>query len=345
MAANRLPTLTVSRRIYALILVFVAGLLLLAAVAVADLRNGLVLQKQQELRHLGEAATSIMEAYHARSLSGEMTVEAAQAAALQAIQAIRYNQTDYFWVNDMHPRMVMHPIKPELVGQDLSALEDPAGKRLFVEFVAVVEAQGQGFVTYLWPKPGHDEPVAKESFVVGFAPWGWVVGTGVYMDDLNAYIWNRSLVVGGIATAILVVASIAAVLIAGGIARPLKALTDRVQALVDGRLDIDIPAQHRGDEIGDIARAVAVFKVNAIDKLRIEEEHAQAQHRTEAEKRSMMMELADGFEATIKTVVDSVATSADRMQTNAQAMAATAERSGRQAASASGAQISNTHGR
>ena len=82
----------------------------------------------------------------------------------------------------MQVHMLMHPIRPELDGKDLSGTTDPTGKHLFVSFVDTVKKDGQGFVEYLWPKPGHDQPVAKVSYVKGYAPWGWVVGSGVYVD-------------------------------------------------------------------------------------------------------------------------------------------------------------------
>ncbi|MBK0538793.1 cache domain-containing protein, partial [Klebsiella pneumoniae] len=85
----------------------------------------------------------------------------------------------------------MHPIKPELDGTDLREIKDPTGKRLFVEFAETVKRQREGFVDYQWPKPGLDTPQPKLSFVTGFQPWNWVIGTGVYIDDLQAQLWER----------------------------------------------------------------------------------------------------------------------------------------------------------
>ncbi|MDY6791217.1 MAG: methyl-accepting chemotaxis protein [Thermodesulfobacteriota bacterium] len=103
------------------------------------------------------------------------------------IGALRYGpeNKDYFWINDMHPKMVMHPYKPQLNGKDLSESKDPNGKRLFVEFVKVCREQGEGFVDYYWPKYGADQPQPKLSFVKLFKEWNWVVGTGVYIDDID----------------------------------------------------------------------------------------------------------------------------------------------------------------
>ena len=86
----------------------------------------------------------------------------------------------------MMPRVVMHPTNPKLNGQDVSQLKDPNGFALFSAFVDTVRREGKGFVAYQWPKPGSKEPVDKLSYVLGFEPWGWVVGSGIYVDDLAA---------------------------------------------------------------------------------------------------------------------------------------------------------------
>ena len=91
----------------------------------------------------------------------------------------------------MRPVMVMHPYKPELEGKDLSDNKDPKGKRIFVEFVDTVKKQKAGFVDYMWPKPEVREPVPKISYVVGFDPWGWVIGSGIYVDDVNRLFWRK----------------------------------------------------------------------------------------------------------------------------------------------------------
>ena len=132
-----------------------------------------------------EVAYSLLEWAHAEEVGGQMTHEAAQAAAIGAIRQLRYDTKEYFFITDMQPRMVMHPIKPELDGKDLSGLKDPNGFALFQEMVNTVRRDSKGFVAYQWPKPGSDHPVDKISYVSGFTPWGWVVGSGVYTGDLR----------------------------------------------------------------------------------------------------------------------------------------------------------------
>ena len=123
----------------------------------------------------------------------EIAEEKLKADAAATIRDLRYGpeSQDYFWINDMVPRMIMHPYKPELDGTDLSDYQDPNGKRLFVEFVRVCEEEGEGFVDYHWPKYGAETPQPKLSFVERFAPWDWIIGTGLYIDDIEALVADR----------------------------------------------------------------------------------------------------------------------------------------------------------
>ena len=115
-------------------------------------------------------------------------VKAYQEKAKIAIKKLRFGEDGYFWINDFTPKMVMHPIKPALDGADLSQSKDPKGKFLFNEMVDVATKNGKGVVNYMWEKPGFDTPQAKISFVEGFKPWGWIIGTGVYADDIDALV-------------------------------------------------------------------------------------------------------------------------------------------------------------
>jgi methyl-accepting chemotaxis protein len=112
---------------------------------------------------------------------------------IDIVKNARYGKSGYFWINDMHPSIVMHPIKPSLDGKDVSDFKDPNGKKLFVEFVNVCKNNEDGFVDYLWPKPGFDKPQEKVSYLFKFAPYNWVIGTGAYIDDVTESIKKDAL--------------------------------------------------------------------------------------------------------------------------------------------------------
>lgn len=198
-----------------IILTLVALLALLAGVLYSE-RQLLLADRQEKVRNLVEAAHGAVGHYAAEAKAGRMAEDAAKAAALAAVRAMRYDTSEYFWINDMSPAIVMHAAKPELEGKDMSQLKDPDGKLLFNEFVAVVRKDGAGFVDYLWPKPGAKDPVPKVSYVKGFAPWGWIIGTGIYIDDVNAHFRSEALKLAAWGLVI-----VAAVTISSGRAAPL----------------------------------------------------------------------------------------------------------------------------
>ncbi len=150
--------------------------------------NNLVDKKKEMIRELTHTAWSILEKLYEEQLAGTYDQEAAQKEALSILQKTRYGEEhkDYFWVTDLSPRMLLHPYRPDLNGSDLSNYADPNDKRLFVESVSLVNSQGEGYIDYFWQwKDDSTRIVPKLSFVKGFAPWGWVIGTGIYMEDVQ----------------------------------------------------------------------------------------------------------------------------------------------------------------
>jgi methyl-accepting chemotaxis protein len=142
--------------------------------------------KDTQTKYLVETAWGVVESYVNQAKAGTMTVAEAQTKAKEVLKQLRYHQNDYFWINDMEPRMVMHPIKPEMNGQNLANEKDPQGNSIFVNMVDVCKKGGSGFVSYSWPKQGATSPVLKTSYVKLVPDWNWIVGSGIYLDDVQA---------------------------------------------------------------------------------------------------------------------------------------------------------------
>jgi len=159
-------------------------------------RSSMMKQKKEMIKELTSTATSVIEFYIKEEQSGAMTLADAQQQAATEVAGLRYgiDRKDYFWITDMHPRMVMHPYRPELVGNDLtdySDSKDKSGKKLFTEFVGLVKQDNEGYLEYQWQwmdDASRSEP--KISYVRGVPEWGWVIGTGIYIHDVDAEI-NR----------------------------------------------------------------------------------------------------------------------------------------------------------
>lgn len=112
-----------------------------------------------------------------------------QSEAIKTLSEIRYGKSGYFWINDTKPKMIMHPIQPELNGKFLGDIQDKEGQYLFREFVTLTQNLKEGgIVKYIWEKPGYNEPQPKFSYVQKFEPWDWIIGTGAYVDDVEAKI-------------------------------------------------------------------------------------------------------------------------------------------------------------
>ncbi len=241
-----LNRLSVRNRIWTIVAIFIGSIVLSSAIDVMMLKNALHQEKESTIRQLVENAHSQLTHYEALERKGILGREAAQTAAKEIIQSMRYNEKEYFWINntDSVPKMIMHPIMPELNGQTLSdekynrvtsmraGLEGPfvatdGKKNLMLAFNELVAQSGHGYVTYPWPKTqsggGSTEATfPKLSYVKNFAPWGWTIGSGVYIDDIDSAIHARALqdlfLLLGVSAALLLLAGV----IARSITHPLR---------------------------------------------------------------------------------------------------------------------------
>ena len=175
-----------------------------------SLKDNLLTKKREMLRELNTIVWNMVSSYEKMERTGQMTREQAQQTALGIIRDLRYGpeNKDYFWVNDMQALIVVHPYRPDLHGEAVPDVRYPKGKNLLEEFVKVVKAQGAGYVDYRFQ--WQDDPtkiVPKLSYVRGFEPWGWIIGTGLYIEDVNVEIGLIAKQLNAIATVILLFVS------------------------------------------------------------------------------------------------------------------------------------------
>jgi methyl-accepting chemotaxis protein len=212
--------------------------------------------EKQALKQHVEVAHGVLAWAHAKQTAGELNEAQAQALAKQAVAKLRYEGKEYFWINDLHPRVLMHPIKPELDGKDVSDMKDPHGVQIFVAFADTVKKSGAGFVSYQWPRPGSEQPVDKLSYVQGFEPWGWVIGTGVYVDGVLERAKATWMKLGAVVTLVLLLGLYAFrsffVAVNTGLQRAIAA----TEAIGEGRLAEPILAMAGGSEEARLVRSL-----------------------------------------------------------------------------------------
>jgi CBS domain-containing protein len=170
------------------VILFIASIFTLIIPVV---HSNMMNQKKQMIKELTVSAASIIEFYINREASGEMSREIAKRRAIEAIKEMRYGpeNSDYYWITDMHPVMIMHPFRIDLTGKDLRNFKDrknKSGIRLFVEFVELVKQHGEGFLEYQWQvSEDQTRTASKLSYVRGIPAWGFIIGTGVFINDIE----------------------------------------------------------------------------------------------------------------------------------------------------------------
>ncbi len=272
-----MKSVSLSVRLYALVALALAVLVGALTYSLFQSYDALVHERRMGLAQINDQAISIFEKYYKEEVAGTLTREEAQARAKDATGAMRYNPDGYYFIIDMKPAMVMHPIKPELNGKDLSQNKDPNGKFLFVEFVNTVKASKEGFVDYYWPKPGFEEPVEKLSHVIGYEPWGWVVGTGVYSDDLAVLFRGTALRYGvliGLATIGMV---FFAYLVVRSVVNPINRLKGAMNDIAEERVEITIGDTERRDEIGGMAKTLEVLRNSVRERIELRDREVEQQ--------------------------------------------------------------------
>jgi len=207
--------------------------------------------KELKTRHVVETAASLIQHYVDLAAAGKLSEADAKTQAMQAVKALRYEKNDYFWINDFGPKMIMHPMKPALDGKDLSGNKDPNGKRLFVEMVKVAREKGAGFVDYMWPKPGASEPQPKISYVQAVPGWNWIVGSGIYVDDVQAEIRKLTYSIGGLALAVMIIAVFISWWMGRSITKPLM---NASHALNEGAAEINSASNNLSDASQQLAQ-------------------------------------------------------------------------------------------
>ncbi len=319
----KLNNLTITPKLGILVGVTLFGLCIAGALAGYLMQREMLDARLDQVRSIVDVARNMAIGLQKQVEAGQLTKEAALAEFGRRANTMTYdNGAGYLFATTYDGITVLSP-DPKQIGTNRMDLK-VNGRALAHELLDGVKAKGEVVLTYEYVRPGEEKPVRKISYATAIPGWNMMLGSGAYLDDLDA---KLKPVIWALGLAILIIAVISggiAWLIGRSISRPLGQLGARMRGLADGALDADIPGIERSDEVGAMAATVQIFKDNALRIRGLEKIEAETQQRAAAERRATMENIASDFERSVKGIVSSVATAAAGMQTTAQSMTATA---------------------
>ncbi|MGD8778036.1 MAG: methyl-accepting chemotaxis protein [Ignavibacteria bacterium] len=219
-----------------------------------SIENELVNEKKDQVAHTVETAYSTIKYYSDKAVSGEMLTEEAQEKAISEVKEFRFDGDNYFWINDMDVKMIMHPLKPEMDGTSVKNVKDPNGVYLFKESVDICRQNGSGFVEYSWEKPGTNKIVPKMSYVKLLDDWGWVIGSGIYIDDVEDQVSSFNSKVVTVVVIIAVGALLVGFFIAKQVSSRVTLLAESADKVANGNVDVHVDIKSE-NEVGKLANS------------------------------------------------------------------------------------------
>ena len=320
---NFLGSMNIKYKLSLLVGLFLITFVGIAGSLIFGSRDTMMEDRKAKLQNIVEAAHATANHYYTRAQAGEMLDAEAQTLAVEAIEWMRYGDNGYLWINDFQPKMIMHPYVKKLEGKDISDFKDPNGKHLFVEFVKTVKADGAGFVDYVWQKGDDKDYLApKLSYVKGFEPWDWIIGTGVYIEDVDTAFLGHLRETGISVFVIFIILSILAYYIGRSISRPLNLAVEVANDLADGDMTRDIPIS-TSDEAGKLLTAMRKMMRSTREATAVAKQIADGKLDIEIKRRSEKDELMQALKTMserISEVVSGVKASAENVATGSQAM-------------------------
>ncbi|MFH1345861.1 MAG: methyl-accepting chemotaxis protein [Pseudomonadota bacterium] len=319
----KLTNLTITPKLGILVGVTLFGLCIAGVLAGYLMQREMMDARIEQTRAIVETGRNMAAGLQKQVEAGQLTKEAAIAEFTRRGNSMTYDKgAGYLFGYTMDGVALMTPNPKQHGTNRLDVVT--GGRKLARELRDGVAANGDVLLAYEYSKPGEKEIIRKISYAVAIPGWNMFIGTGAYVDDIDAKLKPIMWVLGLAILGIGVIAGSIAWLIGRSISRPLGQLGDRMQALANGSLEGEIPGIGRGDEVGKMAATVQIFKDNAVRIRGLEKAEAETQGRAEAERRAAMESLASDFERSVNGIVRSVSTAAAGMQSTAQSMTATA---------------------
>ncbi len=299
-----LGNLRISIKLLIMVGLAVLGIAAVAGLGLATLKENLLEDRKTKLQELVLLARQALQLEYDAGRKAGLSEADMLVRSKALVRTLRFGKDDYFFANDTHGMVQAHP-NAKLEGQANLDAQDVDGVYYRRGMIAAAQ-KGGGFVGYRFPREGGGEPLPKITYSVLFEPYGWVLGGGIYIDDVDAIFWSQVWRISAlIAIALLVVVGVS-YLIGRGIVRPIAGMTAAMRKLAGGDTTTAIPARERRDEVGAMAQSVQVFKDNMIEAERLRAANAESEKHAAARRAAERHEVADLFDQSVQGAVDEV---------------------------------------
>jgi methyl-accepting chemotaxis protein len=326
-----LGNLRISYKLLMIVGLSVLGIAAVAGLGLSALWANLMEDRRGKLQDIVTVAREALEhdyqIWKAAGLSDDETKERGSAL----LRTMRFGNDDYVYANAYSGLSVSNP-NPKVQGKNLIDVADPDGV-FFVRRQIELAAKGGGFLMFRFPRATGGDPLPKLTYAVDFKPFGWIIGAGIYLDDVNAIFWEQARSMAMMVVLALLVVGGLFFLVGRSIVNPINAMTMAMRKISQGDTSTSIPALERGDEVGAMAQSVQVFKDNMIEANRLRGEQDVLKAQADTERKSLLVRMADEFERGVRASLDSLSGAASNMQVTSKSMSSTASEASHQATS------------
>jgi len=326
-----LGNLRISYKLMLMIVLSVLGIAAMAGMGLSALWGNLIEDRKAKLQDVVLLARQALELdYQASRKAGLSEADSIEHTKV-LIRTFRFGKDDYLYGIDSKGVAVANP-NPKVEGKNLYDATDSDGI-LFVRRQLEIAASGGGFLSYRFPRAAGGDPLPKTSYAVEFKPYNWVIGGGVYLDDINAIFWSQALTRGILIGVALLLIGGMFLMLSRSIVSPINAMTIAMRKIAEGDTATSIPALGRGDEVGAMAQSVKVFRDNMIEAERLRGEQDVLKAQADSERKRLLARMADEFEGGVRASLDSLSGAASDMQATSRSMSSTAIEASQQATS------------
>jgi len=327
---KNISKLGISGKLLIVVIASLVGFLLVVVVGLTILHQSMIDARIAKLRGVTDLGRGMLQEQYERVNRGEIDAGTGQARVRDLLRSLRYDGSEYLFIYAGDGTCQLSPGRAEREGKNALNIKDVDGVP-FIEKMIQTGQAGGGSVFYRFSRSGSDIVVPKAAYAQWFAPWGWMIGTAVSIDDIEAEFHVAALKFLGIVIIITALVVILVVGVARHIGRPLQRLTRATTRLAQRDYHCEIEETNRGDEIGTLARAIQTLRdaARTADDLRASQERIRLDQ--EERQRAAALMMADGFESSVKQVSDVIATSAQELHSAAKNLSAVTERTSSQA--------------